>query len=317
MINFNIKNADTKTVVSSQLDMLVPFKNRNIEPLGSTAKLLKGRLSNTDTDLLIKDTLEAVKIYGMYGYRLTGKTTNGELRKNKSYLGMGLTYNPNHLDLSIDPLVDPHEQTQGNHWPGTKGSGIHSHPFSRITDPSERTKAAILNSHYDTYSIAYRTEGSNHGYLRVFLDSIKSSLVRSSVRIIDSSMTGGGGDVGIMPGIGWHVDESVFENLRVNIAIETDPIFVLEQYHRRGQLFHLEAPFAYTWDTGISHRAYATKRTEQPILRTHIMLGIASWWDFDPMLHTWTPNEFHGKKHPVDMLIDGDIIPGFELVDEL
>ncbi len=326
-IKLKLSEASPDLPVSQQLERQAPFIHSKLAPKCTQAKLIKGELTETDTDALIRDTLETVELHGRWGYRLQGKTQEGDPLKDKGYLGMGLTYNPNHIDLTMDPLVDPHEQVQGNHNPGHQGTkefGSNSgNPYSRVTDPEARRRAVKLNSHYDTYSMAYRTEGSRHGYLGTFLDSLKRSMVRSSIRIINAAARGQqmGPDGAVnsvhRAGVSWHVDESMFENLRINIAVKTDPMFVLEQHHRKGELFHLEAPYAYSWDTGVPHRAYATQQTAEPFYRTHIMLGLAPWWDFDEATGTWTQNEFHGKKHPWDMLVDGDIIPGFKLIAEI
>ena len=109
-----------------------------------------------------------------------------------------------------------------------------------------------------------------------------------------------------------NTDESIFENLRINIPVETHPIFVLEQKGYPPQ--HLQANYAYSWNTSLLHRAYCTEKTEAPLYRTHIMLGFSCWWDFDEATETWTQNEFFGKKHPWDMLNDGEVIPGLKLV---
>jgi hypothetical protein len=61
------------------------------------------------------------------------------------------------------------------------------------------------------------------------------------------------------------------------------------------------------------HRAYAKTRTAPP--RIHLMLGFSCWWDFDEKTNSWSTNEFAGKKHPVDMLVDGDIISGLKLLN--
>jgi hypothetical protein len=318
MTTLNLLEANPEIVSHHQLEKLAPFIKSDLTSKSITSSLIKGQLTETDTDALIKDTLESVEIHGKYGYRLQGKDYQGNLRKDTGYLGMGLTHNPRHRDLSIDPLVDPHEQVQGNHWPNTTPGVL---AYSRINNATDRKRAAILNSHYDTYSMGYRTEGSRYGYLGTFLDSIKRTLVRTSVRIINSGTNQGNVKIEQqgqqLAGVGWHTDEQIFVNLRINIPILTNENFVLEQQFRKGQLFHLEAPYAYSWDTGEPHRAYAKIVTPEPFYRTHIMLGIAPWWDFDEETHTWTKNEFHGRKHPLDMLVDGDVIPGFKLIEQI
>ena len=134
-------------------------------------------------------------------------------------------------------------------------------------------------------------------------------MVRSAVRIIYADQEGQVGDEKLA-GVRWHKDESMFENLRVNIPLLTDPIFELEQEGYPPT--HLEAGYAYSWDTHIMHRAYAKERL--PKQRIHLMLGFSCWWDFNEETGNWTQNEFFGKKHPKDMLIDGDVIPNLQLL---
>lgn len=322
-LKLSLTDAPESIPVAMALNKLAAYHNSQLKPRTPYPNLIKLELTETNMDLLIKDTLQAVENTGMWGYRLRGKNEDGSLRSDTGYLGMGLTYNPLHVD---GIQSDPHEQVQGNHFQhitesfgATTGDG-RVNPYSRIDNGRDRVLAARKNTHYDTYSMAFRTEGSRYGYLGTFLDSLKRSMVRSSIRIISSEATGQamgatGTEASVkLPGVAWHTDEPMFENLRINIAIKTDPMFVLEQKTDEGKRIHLEAPYAYSWDTGIPHRAFCTQRTVEPIRRTHIMLGIAPWWDFDEATQTWTQNEFFGKKHPWDMLCDGDIIAGAKLI---
>jgi hypothetical protein len=181
-------------------------------------------------------------------------------------------------------------------------------PFTKL-DHKENKIYSLPNSHYDTYALSYRTPASQFEYLGKFLDSCKRTMIRSAVRIIYADRPGQVGEEKLA-GVRWHRDESMFENLRVNIPLVTDPIFVLEQQGYPPE--HLEAGYAYSWNTDLLHCAYATEKL--PKHRIHLMLGFSCWWDFDEASGTWTQNEFFGQKHPKDMLIDGDVIPGLQLI---
>lgn len=283
--------------ISGALDKKAPFRNSTMESV-SKQPLLKFAMPNVDILQLKESTNEAMQLYGTWNYRIG--MDQDLLRVDHGYGGIGLTYNPTHNELLTSNI---HQQVQGN---PTRAQGK-LNPYSVLTT-DEAKLYSKRNSHYDTYGLSYRTPASRHGYLGKFLDSCKRTMVRSAVRVIYADQDGQVGEEK-MAGVRWHRDESMFENLRVNIPILTDPIFVLEQEGYPPE--HLEAGYAYSWDTNILHCAYATERA--PKHRIHLMLGFSCWWDFDEASGNWTQNEFFGRKHPKDMLIDGDVIPGLQL----
>jgi hypothetical protein len=298
MLTFNRNTLPGDEPISSVLDRKFPFRNSSCNSINQSP-LVKLAMPDVDISQLLADTVKAMEIHGQWNYRL-GKSADEKLRLDAGYGGIGLTYNPTHNDLNE---FDIHQQVQGNPKPAT---GM-SNPFS-VLDVNTRRIFSKRNSHYDTYALSYRTPASRHGYLGEFLDTCKRTMVRSAVRIIYADQEGPVGD-GKYAGVTWHRDESMFENLRVNIPLLTDPIFLLEQEGYPPE--HLESGYAYSWDTHVLHRAYATEKT--PKHRIHLMLGFSCWWDFDEESGNWSQNEFFGKKHPKDMLIDGDVIPGLRL----
>lgn len=298
MLKFNRATLPGDEPISSVLNRKSPFKGSTCSSINQSP-LVKLAMPGIDVNQLLVDTYKTMEIYGQWNYRL-GKNAQDELRVDAGYGGIGLTYNPTHNDLNE---FDIHQQVQGNPKPATGTAN----PFSVLND-SNRRIFSKRNSHYDTYALSYRTPASKYGYLGEFLDTCKRTMVRSAVRIIYADQEGPVGD-GKYAGVTWHRDESMFENLRVNIPLYTDPIFLLEQEGYPAQ--HLEAGYAYSWDTHVLHRAYAKERA--PKHRIHLMLGFSCWWDFDEATGDWSQNEFFGKKHPKDMLADGDVIPGLQL----
>lgn len=297
---------ETETLVK-YFNKLTPFNlYNNIPTVGNYPKLLKFALPDTlDFSQLVADTNEALDIYGQWNYRLPDDNLQ---RKDAGYGGLGLTYNPDHTD---GDGANIHEQTQGNHKPNTrKNSALvkgQLNPFSAFGAGINPT--IVKNSHYDTYGFSHRTPASKHKSLGIFLDNFKRSMVRTAVRIIYAENEGPVGD-DKYAGVTWHKDEPMPVNLRINIPLVTHPDYVLEQ--EGFDPVHLEAGYAYSWDTMTLHRAYAKTRTAPP--RIHLMLGFSCWWDYDETANTWSTNEFSGKKHPMDMLVDGDIIPGIKLL---
>lgn len=283
-------------------DSLAPFKIKKTTLSATTSKeypsLLKFQLPDSvNFQQLVEDTYEALQIYGEWNYRLVG-----EGRKDLSYGGLGLTYNPDHVDGDRGNV---HEQVQGNHNPGSIGV---SNPYS--TYSGNNMPDILRNTHYDTFGFATRTPASRFKSLGTFLDSFKCTMVRTAIRIIYAEQEGPVGK-DKYAGVTWHKDEPMTTNLRVNIPLVTHPDYVLEQEGH--DPVNLEPGYAYSWDTNILHRAYAKSRTAPP--RIHLMLGFSPWWDYNEEQRIWTSNKFSGVKHPLDMLADGDIIEGIKLVN--
>ncbi len=298
MLTINREEYQGDYPISGVLENRAPFRYSTIESQNKQP-LLKFSMPGVNLQNLTNSVNEALEIYGHWNYRI-GVDEHG-VRHDRGYGGLGLTYNPLHKELEN---TDIHEQVQGN---PSRAMGKQN-PYSQLTK-DEALQFSKRNSHYDTYGLSYRTPASKHGYLGTFLDSFKRTMIRSAVRIIYADQEGQVGEEKLA-GVRWHKDESMFENLRVNIPIVTDPIFELEQ--EGYPPVHLETGYAYSWDTNILHRAYAKERAQKH--RIHLMLGFSCWWDFDEKTGNWTQNEFFGKKHPKDMLVDGDVIPNLVLL---
>lgn len=300
----NLDAIPDSMLTARYLDLIAPYKISDpvciVPPKRTYAPLIKFELpKSVDVQQLTTDTIDALKEFGEWNYRLPDSR---RIKKDLSYGGLGLTYNPKHLD---GDTANVHEHTQGNHKPGTVGV---LNPYSNHSVGSMPLNKK--NSHFDTMGLVYRTPASQYKSLGTFLNSFKRTMVRTAIRIIYSEHEGPVGD-DKFAGVTWHKDEAMTCNLRINIPIVTHPDYVLEQQSSEPR--HLEAGYGYSWDTNTSHRAYALTRTAPP--RIHIMLGFSCWWDFDEEKGTWTSNNFAGKKHPMDMLFEGDVIEGINFIE--
>lgn len=238
-----------------------------------------------------QDILKILSENSPQGFR----TAEGE---NRSYKSISLVYND-----KIDD-VDPLYSTLGS----SKISNSKQYYGSKELSDSLGLKE---NSYYDTYGFNKRTSVTYVGEFKEFIDSFKCSLIRSRISVIPSN------DINVTKfSYLWHRDETVFENLRFNIPIQTadNYLFQLEDKIIRPSpqsptmiTKHLEVGKAYSWDTNKPHRVFADK--VGIIDRIHIVLGFSPWFDYHQETDSWTPNEFFNKKHPHDMLIDGDVIP--------
>lgn len=113
-------------------------------------------------------------------------------------------------------------------------------------------------------------------------------------------------------GFGWHRDESIFHNLRINIPVWTASEYLLEietqqdkpmESSPTAERYHLACGHAYSWDTNRPHRVFA--QTVTPNSRCHLVVGLAPWFDYDPVADTWEPNRYFGKVHPHDLVVEG------------
>jgi hypothetical protein len=106
----------------------------------------------------------------------------------------------------------------------------------------------------------------------------------------------------------------VFENLRVNIHVQDSDAHRI-QIMRSDRMpigpadpamatHRFSAGYGYSWDTNMPHRACAVKHGATD--RAAVVLGFSPW--FDLVDGEWVPNEFFGKKHPLQMLLDGDVV---------
>jgi hypothetical protein len=215
--------------------------------------------------------------YGLRGWR----TTSGE---GSHYLGISLVYNANHQDRS-------------DHLYSTLGSDKLAQFESFRHGQGEYTE--LKDSYYDTYSFNRILPEVKETFGDVF-KLLPLTPIRSRISEIIA-----GNSVTTSKEFGWHLDEHIFHNLRVNIPLVTAPEYKLqiegedEFGNRMSYDDHLKRGQMYIWNTRIRHRVYATAETEQP--RAHIVLGFSPWFHFDEKENCWEKNEFYGM-HPLKLV---------------
>jgi hypothetical protein len=243
-------------------------------------------LGGVDLDAIRDQVVAALERRGFRGWRHAG----GESR---SYGGMSLTWNPEHQDAP-DPeastLGTPRNARDAFFWNSTEGH------------------AALRDSYFDSYGFRRRTELAATGPLGSFVDGFSRSLVRSRVGVIPGAAVDAA-DGDYLAREGWHRDEPVFETLRLNIPLVTDPNFVFQMAGEPA--YHLETGRAYTWDTNRPHRVFCRGATRTT--RIHLVLGFAPWFDYLPDEEAWVPNAHFGRTHPFDMLAQGLLHPAIRL----
>ncbi|MGJ4931907.1 hypothetical protein ACQR1I_32775 [Bradyrhizobium sp. HKCCYLS2038] len=226
--------------------------------------------------------LDAIDKFGHAGWqRADGKAS--------TYGGFSLAYNPNHRD-NLDPNVS--------------SLGTPQNTADRFFYNQRDRNRPLKDSYFDTYGFRRRTPASQHGALGTFLDQLQVPLIRSRVGIIYGSQVDPA-DENYLATAGWHRDEPVYENLRVNIPLQTDPNFVFQIEGEAPR--HLEVGKAYSWDTHVPHRVYCQGKTT--LDRVHLVLGTSPWFTYHADDDAWEPNASFGKVHPFELLMDGRIHP--------
>ena len=259
-----------------------PEAAQNVKPKIAYPAVLAFEAPGVHIDDIELSIERAIEQYGEYGWQ----TKDGV---NEGYTGFSLTHNPFHQD---NP--DMHASTLGT--PRNASNEF----FWSVTKNHQKLK----NSYFDTYGFCVRTPASKEGVLGSLLDSLKRTLVRSRLSTVH------GRDKGVGPEnmLAWHRDETIFENLRINIPVATSLEYLFQIEGKEPA--HLARGFFYSWDTHIAHRVFSG--AVLPTKRTHIVLGVSPWFDYLAEERAWVANEFFGKMHPFDMLREGHVLPGLQ-----
>jgi hypothetical protein len=235
---------------------------------------------------------EAVSKHGVHGWlSQEGRSADDP------YQSLSLTYNP---DLEDPGIEDVHQSTLGSSV--NRASEFYYGSTQRFKN--------LKDTYFDTYGFRLLTPAAKTGALGEFLSGCGLSLVRSRLSVLR-------GDCEEYPfSYGWHRDEPVFENLRVNIPLYSHRSFRLQIEHERATPLagsktmsdHFLAPGrAYTFDTHRPHRVYANARSSAD--RMHLVLGFSPWLRYDAATDAWEPNEFFGRLHPFDIVRCGALHP--------
>ncbi len=255
--------------------------------LGRTSALQRYDLS-LDLPALETACREVIAQYGLRGFRNTADDV-----ANPAYGSLSLTCNP-------DTAGDPHSATLGS-------AHLRNGQYFYGTDQTLAQMPKLKGDYYDSYGFRQLTPAANHSALGDLLRGFTLPVIRSRLSVIP----GNNADV-LKDGYGWHRDETIFHNLRLNIPVWTSPEYLLEietvlSQHQTGsataQRHHLERGFAWSWDTNQPHRVFASELTAHS--RCHLVIGLAPWFDYDSEADAWSPNQWFGHVHPHDLVAEG------------
>lgn len=227
-----------------------------------------------DIKKIVDDTNVALKKFGIKGWQ----TTKGE---SKAYGGLSMVYNPDLIET-----VDANQNTLG-----TKTNK----PEMFYYGSTEKFES-IRNTYFDSYGFRKLSPCITETGLNDLIKDFRLSPTRSRIGVLDADYHDKVGEEFL-----WHKDETVFENLRINIPIDTDPSFLFQLENQ--DPIYLELGKIYTWDTHRSHRVYATSKS--PTKRIHLVLGFSPWFNYLESEDAFVVNEYFGKIHPFDILLEG------------
>lgn len=258
--------------------------NAALLPVPQKKLILKHDLN---LDRLKKSLDDSMEKFGRHPW----KTADGD---RLVYSGFSLTYNPNHQDQ-----LDPNASSLGT--PKNKrGEFFYG---------SKQNHSNIKNSYFDSYAFVKRTPAASEGYLAEILNTCQRTIIRSRMMILDGQyfddelISNYKNSTDLDSKFGWHRDEPVFENLRINIPIIGSNSFVFEMLNE--EPYFLEPGLAYSWDTNIPHRVWCREKTN--VQRYNLIVGVSPWFDFDELNQEWKPNQYFGRMSPLEMLEKGHI----------
>jgi len=261
--------------IKEKTDVVERFNNLKCSV--DSSKLLKLKHS-FDVNKIQEACADAIEKFGFNDWQ---NNAGG----GKAYGGLSLVYNPEYVDKSIN--VNAHTL-------GTKQNASDQFFYGRTENFT-----SIRNTYFDSYSFRYYSPCVTESKLNDFLKDFKRSPVRSRLATIQSEYV----PESYRAKFGWHKDEPVFENLRINIPITTDDTYMFQLEQQTP--VHLDVGNMYSWDTHLPHRVFPS--TSKQTTRTHIVLGFSPWFDYNTDDDSFTSNEFYGKMHPIDMLISGHV----------
>jgi len=215
---------------------------------------------------------------------LQGWVNNGV--ESKTYKGFSLTYNPDFHDSTVSV----------NHqsW----GSVRLMQNFGRENGIADYD--SIRNTYYDTFAFRKRTDvvedHLGNLFSRFQCPILRSRAAFSKLYIIPKQTNG------------WHVDEPPAHMFRINIPLQTSEEHILEingddKYGNSLCLTkHLEVGKAYIWNTRIPHRVTINRPSLNPVDRIHLVLGLGTWVNYDPISDSFSKSALHGL--PLKTIID-------------
>lgn len=138
-------------------------------------------------------------------------------------------------------------------------------------------------------------------FMRV-ISGFSVPVVRGTIRVIDGSKAFPSQD----NGAGMHIDADPCKAMRINLSVQTSEDFGL-QYEGHAPLLAKSGEHRVVC-TDFNHRAWIRQRSS--VQRIHFVFDVLPWLRYDVSRDAYSLNECFGRKHPYDMVVDGNIWRG-------
>lgn len=207
-------------------------------------------------------------------------------RNNPMLYGLSLSCNPDH---------DPSMQKGGSFGHERYRTETTANYYKAVQeDKVNRVKGDYLDSYGFRKILPQATELES---LMNLLSGFNLPIIRSTIRTTNGYLC----VKADTENSGMHQDDSPFEVLRVNLCITNNGHY---GFQYSGLEPVIPEPGSHmVINTDHDHRVWY--RQPSHFQRTHIIIGLSPWLDYDEVNDSWSPNEFFGEIHPYDMVRQG------------
>jgi hypothetical protein len=227
-----------------------------------------------DNDKVLEEVYQLYKEVGA----ITWQSQN-----NLNLYGLSLTHNPNH----------PKELWKMGSFGHLRYKTYNSKDYygAVMNDNNNHVKDDYLDSlSFNSLLPEVKTKPN----LFKLLTSFNFPIIRVTVRTINgilvypTQITGDGG---------FHTDDSPFEVLRVNVSLSNNENFGLE--YKNKKIIYTRGGDNLVVNTDKLHRAYVKNKCN--FQRTNLIIGLATWLNYDKTNNSYSLNNHYGKTHPYDL----------------
>jgi hypothetical protein len=259
-----------------------------------------------DCQKLEESARNAYTKHGWFGFV---NIFSSKFERQNVYGGLSLTYDKDYRHSNVVPEI--HAQTLGFpriNMPEDKFDDLDTwkEMIEKRTDKTyfKDLNPIVKHTYNDTYAFRHLTPAVKEGYIGEITSKIKRSLVRSRLASFNSNRAE---ITQRYKDMAWHRDGSWFTEMRLNINVTSLPkTYTLQLENDNGLELFYEPGKSYVWNTADAHCYFANQKVD--FERINLVYAISPWFDYVEEEDAWCPNEFFNKKHPIDMLMDGDII---------